>query len=96
MHVPAYELLNHPLDQPCRIGGLVFIDSSRNGRSLQIRSISSGEAAARLYSNGLNQLAHIGDGLPAATRIAKNVRSQLITGGTADERSRATQDLIQE
>ena len=94
MHVPAYELHGHSLDQPCRIGAMLFIDSSRNGFSLETRQISSAEAAARLYSNGLNQLANIGDGLPAATRIARSVPSVLVTGGTVEERGSAVQHLF--
>jgi hypothetical protein len=94
MHVPAYELPNHAVEQSSTIGAMVFIDSSRNGCSLELKEIGSAEAAARLYSNGLNQLAHIGDGLPAATRIASSVPSVFVTGGTVEERSRVVQDLL--
>ncbi len=94
MHVPAYELPNHPLEQPSPIAALVFIDPSRNGCSLELKEISAAEAAARLYANGLNQLAHVGSGLPAATRIARSVPSVFVTGGTVEERSRVVQDLL--
>lgn len=94
MHVPAYELPNHPHERPCPIGVLVFIDHSRNGRNLEIAAISSAAASARLYSNGLNQLAHTGQGLPVATSIAANMPSYLISGGTVDERSLAIRDLM--
>lgn len=94
MHVPAYELPEHAPEHPCLIGTMVFIDSCRNGRSLEINRIGSAEAAARLYANGLNQLAHIGDGLPAATRIARSVPAVFITGGTVEERSCAIKELL--
>jgi len=94
MHVPAYELPNYELERSCSIGAMVFIDSCRNGLSLKIESISSAAAAARLYSNGLNQLAHLGDGLPAATNIAKMVPSYFVTGGTVAERTLAIKELL--
>ena len=94
MHVPAYELPNHAHDRACPIGILVFIDSSRNGCKMEMDAISSAEAAARLYSNGLNQLAHTGSGLPVATSIARDVPSYFITGGTAEERTHAVQNLM--
>lgn len=94
MHVPAYELMVHSIERPCQIGALVFIDSYRNGRSMELKAISSAEAGARLYANGLNQLAHIGDGLPAATRIAKSAPSISISGGTVEERSFAIRKLL--
>jgi len=94
MHVPAYALPNYELERACPIGAMVFIDSCRNGLSLEIGSIGSAEAAARLYSNGLNQLAHLGDGLPAATNIAKSVPSYFVTGGTVDERTLAIKELL--
>ena len=94
MHVPAYELPNHAHERACPIGNLVFIDSARNGRKLEMDAISSAEAAARLYANGLNQLAHTGSGLPVATSIARDVPSYFITGGTVEERNHAVQDLM--
>ena len=94
MHVPAYELNNHKLEQPCPIDALVFIDSCRNGGDLRMDAISKAEAAARLYSNGLNQLAHIGDGLPPAAHIAGRVPSVFVTGGTVEERCRAIRHFL--
>lgn len=94
MQVPAYELPNRTLERPCPVGVLIFINSSRNGRQLKMDTISSAEAAAGLYSNGLNQLAHTGYGVPVATCAARGVPSFFITGGTVEERSRAIQDLL--
>lgn len=94
MHVPAYELPGYPPDRPCQIGAMVFIESTQKGSKLEIAPIRAAEAAARLYSNGLNQLAHTNSGLPTATAIAKSVTSYLMSGGTVDERNRAVQDLM--
>jgi hypothetical protein len=52
---------------------LIFIDGSLNGRDLVVRAIGNAESAARLYSNGLNQLSHQGDGLPVVVDIASRV-----------------------
>jgi len=35
-----------------------------------VRRLTAGEAAARLYANALNPLAHAGEGLDGAIRIA--------------------------
>ena len=94
IHVPAYELPCHPKDQACPMEIIVFVDASRNGRDLRMATISSGEASARLYSNGLNQLAHIDNGLPAAASIAGRVSSYLLSGGTVEQRCQALADLI--
>lgn len=51
------------LDRPCPLSLLIFIGASMNGLNLAVRAISSSESAARLYSNGLNQLSHPRDGL---------------------------------
>lgn len=93
-HVPAYELSIRPLHQSCPLGFLVFIDKVRNGRSLAVRSIGKAESAARLYSNGLNQLSHSGDGLPVVSAIATAVPAYLMSGGTVENRAQAVRDLF--
>ena len=94
LHVPAYELPIRALDRPCPLGLLIFIDASLNGQDLVVRAISSAESAARLYSNGLNQLSHRDDGLPAAVGMASGVSSYLMAGGTVEERAQAIRDLF--
>ena len=94
IHVPAYELPTRALERPCPLGMLVFIDGSLNGRDLVVRAISSAESAARLYSNGLNQLSHRGDGLPAVAGMASGVSSYLMSGGTVEERGQVIRDLF--
>ena len=94
LHVPAHELPVYAANDPAYVGALIFIDSSRNGERLEYRAISGAEAAARLYANGLNQLAHVGEGLPAATQIAKNVSSVFLTGGSVEERGQVIRRLL--
>ena len=94
LHVPAYELPTRALDRPCPLGLLIFIEGSLNGRDLVVRAISSAESAARLYSNGLNQLSHRRHGLPVAVGIASGVSSYLMSGGTVEERARVIRELF--
>ena len=94
IHVPAYELPTRALDRPCPLSFLIFIDGSLNGRDLVVRAIGSAESAARLYSNGLNQLSHRGDGLPVAVGMASGVSSYLMSGGSVEERAQAIRDLF--
>lgn len=93
-HIPAYELRSRPLDQPCPLSLLVFIEGVSNGRDLLVSGIGNAESAARLYSNGLNQLAHRGDGLPIATEMAATVPSYRMSGGTIEDRAEAIRGLF--
>lgn len=95
LHVPAYELPIRALDRPCPLSFLIFIDGSLNGRDLVVRAIGNAESAARLYSNGLNQLSHQGDGLPVVVDIASRVSSYLMSGGTVEERAHAIRNLFE-
>ena len=94
LHVPAYELPTRALDRPCALSFLVFIEGSLNGRDLLMCPIGSAESAARLYSNGLNQLSHQCDGLPVVAGIAGGVPSYRMSGGTVEERAQAIRDLF--
>ncbi len=94
IHVPAYELPTRALDRPCPLSFLIFIDESLNGRDLVMRAIGSAESATRLYSNGLNQLSHRGDGLPVVASMASGVSSYLMSGGTVEERAQAIRGLF--
>ena len=93
IHVPAYELRTCALDRTHALGMLIFIDRSTNREEIIVRAIGRAESAARLYSNGLNQLAHQADGLPAVSKIAGAVPAYLLSGGTVEERGRIIQEL---
>ena len=94
IHVPAYELPTRASERPCPLSFLIFIDASMNGQDLAFREIGCAESAARLYSNGLNQLAHQGDGLPIAAGVARGVSSYLMSGGTVEERAQVIRGLF--
>jgi len=94
LHVPDYERRNHKLEHHCQTAALVFIGASRNGCRLETAEIRPAERVARLYSNGLNQLAHFAGGLPAATRIARSVPLVRVTEGTVEARIREERKLL--
>lgn len=93
-HVPAYELPTRALDRSCPLSVLVFIDKVLDGRDLVVRGIGNAESAARLYSNGLNQLSHPGEGLPIVAAITRDIPSYLMSGGTVEGRAQAVRDLF--
>ena len=54
-----------------RLTNIVFLTGNReDATTTQLVSLNRSEAAARLYANGLNQLAHDGAGLATVARIA--------------------------
>ena len=93
MHVPAYELSAMPTGDSRPLTCLVFIDGSWD-IPFAMTSISSSEAAARLYANGLNQLAHARDGLSVVSKIAAGVPAFRLTGGSVAERAEAIRKLL--
>jgi hypothetical protein len=81
MHVPAELLPADIVNEPARMGAILFLQQSSLSSAPTIRSITKGEAAARLYANALNALAHRGDGIDGAIEIARrNVCFELTIG----------------
>ena len=72
LHVPVRLLPSPTLSQPLPITAICFLERCPD-LSTVIESISSGEAAARLFAQALNPLAHPQDGLLAAIAIARKV-----------------------
>jgi hypothetical protein len=66
-HVP----MSAPGDGPWTAAALVFL--RRDAERFDRREVSAGSAAAMLMANALNPLAHEGDGLEAAVRLAISV-----------------------
>jgi hypothetical protein len=71
-HVPGAGLPCGPLQDPVRIGAICFIDRS-GALPPRPNPISRASAAARLFANALNPLAHANDGLDAAVAIAQAI-----------------------
>lgn len=94
LHVPTESLPKPPMESLATLSAMIFIvfDGARDYAS--IGEISRGEAAARLYSNALNQLAHEADGLPAARHIAESAPAFALRTGTVKETARIIGDLV--
>ncbi len=73
LHVPAESIPQIATRASYPLAAAYFVKYSPTASKPVIRAISSGEAGARLYANGLNQLAHTHAGLDAAARIAKTI-----------------------
>jgi hypothetical protein len=80
MHIPATALPS-PQSAPVPLTALMFLQRNYRGSEPSITTISKAEAAARLYANALNPLAHKSDGLDAAAAIVeKNWCCQFVVG----------------
>ena len=71
-HVPGAGLPCEPLRDPLRIGAICFVDRS-GALPSRPNPVTGASAAARLFANALNPLAHAGDGLDAAVAIAQAI-----------------------
>lgn len=66
---------------PSPLAAVFFLHHEAATSSPSVRALSPAEAAARLYANALNPLAHPGDGLDGTIRIAATrSRFDLVTG----------------
>ena len=95
IHVPAYELSARAPDRPGALALLVYIDGTGDGAAMQLHELEHAESAARLYANGLNQLAHANSGLAVVAEISRNVASYLVSGGSVEQRARGIQRLLE-
>lgn len=68
MHVPVAALPAAACDAPIALGAIFFLAREDNSETT-VQRIDAGEAAARLYANALNNLAHGGQGLDAAIHL---------------------------
>ncbi len=73
MHVPVEALPNGYRMEPTPLHGIFFVQFKPELTSPVIKPVSEGEAAARIYANTLNLLAHADQGLPATITIAQHV-----------------------
>ncbi len=81
-HVPVEQLPRVSPMESCPLAAAYFLKYCPDASAPAMRAISSGETVARLYANGLNQLAHANAGLDAATHIARRIPGFLLE--TAD------------
>ena len=72
-HIPVKHLPQVSDLESCPLVPAYFVNYCPVASAPAVRAITAGEAAARLYANTLNQLAHTNAGLDAAVQIAKNI-----------------------
>jgi hypothetical protein len=69
LHIPTDTLPGGVRDTVAPVAAMFFLRHAR-GAFPSVRRITAAQAAARLYANALNPLAHRGEGLDAAVHIA--------------------------
>jgi hypothetical protein len=84
LHVPVEALPLPIASEPARIRNIIFLTHGDGGDSPDAKAISRSEAAARLYANSLNQLAHAHDGLAAAARVVSAANCFHMSGTCGD------------
>ena len=75
LHVPVAHLPNSAVSQPTPLSAIFFLEYCPELKIPTVRTITKAEAAARLFVNSLNPLAHEQDGLAGAAVIAQRVPS---------------------
>jgi len=73
IHVQTRLLPTAVISEPRPLGAVFLVHYCPDNTAPQLRAITPAEAAARLYANALNPLAHPCRGLDAAVRIAEHV-----------------------
>jgi hypothetical protein len=71
LHVPVEALPGRALGSPTPLAAILFLCYRPDSAETGIQPIGKAEAAARLFANALNPLAHQDDGLEAAIKIVK-------------------------
>lgn len=72
LHVPVSAMPCQLVTDSLELQSIFFVRYDSQAASPSVKPVSSGEAGARVYANGLNQLAHPSDGLDAALEIAQH------------------------
>lgn len=75
LHVPVAQLPNSAVSQTMPLSAMFFLEYCPELKIPTARTITKAEAAARLFVNALNPLAHEQDGLAGAAIIAQKVPS---------------------
>lgn len=70
IHVPADVMPGGLVRAPAAVAAIFFLHRVPEAPGPAVRRLSSAEGAARLYANALNPLAHRGEGIDGAIRIA--------------------------
>lgn len=82
LHVPVNVLPSLVVKDVLSLQSIFFVKYHAESTAPSIQDVTTAQAGARVYANGLNQLAHPSDGLDAAIQIARH--SQCFELHTAD------------
>jgi hypothetical protein len=92
LHIPVAALPSGIVSRSLPLQSIVFVHYDPQATSPSIQSVSAAQAGARVYANGLNQLAHPGDGLDAALQIAQHCHCYTLESANLE----ATCELVKE
>ena len=73
IHIPVNALPCRTVSEPCPLAAVFVLKYRPDLAAPEVRAVGPAEAAARIYANALNALAHDDHGLDAAARIAEQV-----------------------
>ena len=95
LHVPVEEIPAKTVNFPVPLRFIVFLaGEDDNNQKPFINKIEPGEAAARLYANSLNQLAHPRVGLSAVAELAQSIPCYAMHRGSITESTRLLGSLM--
>jgi hypothetical protein len=94
LHIPVEAVPGGFQRKPSAIETIVFLQKVNGHAAPRIQEIPRSEAAARLYANGLNQLAHKRDGLTAVVRLAGVRQCFSLSRGSPTEMRQALMHCI--
>lgn len=94
LHVPVDSIPTLIRREPSTLRNIVFLARDGENSGADARPIEHSEAAARLYANGLNQLAHANDGLAAAAKIVSQADCYILARSSISTTRDAVQEIL--
>ena len=80
-HIPLSAMPTQSVAADLPLRTIFFVDYQPENQTSEVSAIGHAEAAARLYPNILNALAHHNDGLDAARRLTEHVQCFRVSSG---------------
>lgn len=93
-HVAPESVPGATVTEPMPVTTVMVLTRPPDNAQPAISPISSAAAAAQLYGNGLNLLAHGNQGLDAVVRVARHCRCYHLTGGELEATCRLIADTM--
>lgn len=85
VHIPPSKMPTMVVSAGLPIGALLFVEYRADADRAKISRIDGAEAAARLYPNVLNALAHSDDGLDAVVGLTRNISCHRVTAADLND-----------